>query len=86
MTVQRACDICGFYRQNRDGTPAVKRYGLSRQVPDPDHPRPSGRPTYRHERGFGGVDLCDECLERVAGPKRRPELRGLTGPKKKETA
>ncbi len=81
MSSQRACDVCHFYRQNTDGTSAVHRYGLSRQVPDYEHLRGNGRPTFKHQRGYGGIDLCDECVDRIGGPKRRPELLGRTGPK-----
>ncbi len=79
MSNQVACDVCGFYRQDRCGNSAVHRYGLSRQVPDPERKRENGRPAFKHQRGYGGIDLCDECVERIGGPKRRPELVGKTG-------
>lgn len=66
-----------MYRQNKDGTPAVHRYGLSRQVPVPGKMRPN-RPNshaFKRERHFGGIDLCDECWKKIAEPKTRPELR-----------
>lgn len=81
MSLQRACDICHFYRQHPDGTPAVHRYGLSRQVAHETKKRANGRPAFKHLRGFGSLDLCDECVERYAGKNRRPELVGKTGPK-----
>ncbi len=80
MSTQRACDVCAMYRQNRDGTSAVVRYGLSRQLPN-GKLRPEGRPAFGRVGGFGGIDLCGECWERIAKPKTRPELVGKTGPK-----
>lgn len=65
-----------MYRQDR-----VHRYGLSRQVPVPGKTRNNraGAQAFKRERHFGGIDLCDECWERIAKPKTRPELRGKTG-------
>lgn len=74
MSMQRACDICHMYRQRLDGTAAVLRYGLSRQIPVPGKFR-TGRLNslaVKRERSFGGIDLCDECFDRVARPKMRP--------------
>lgn len=77
MGAQRYCDVCKMYRQNRDGTPAVHRYGLSRQIPIPGKFRP-GRANslaVRRERHYGGIDLCDDCWNRIAGPRTRPDTR-----------
>lgn len=82
MSLQRACDVCSFYRQNIDGTPAVHRYGLSRQLPDPTRKRPSGAQAFKRERHYGSIDMCDQCWDRLAKPKTRPELRGKTHPKR----
>lgn len=78
MTQQRACDVCGYYRQRVDGSSAVLRYGLSRQVPRSRDAE--GRIEFGRERSKGGIDLCDQCWERIAKPKTRPELVGKTGP------
>lgn len=82
MGVQRYCDFCRLYKQRLDGSPAVYRYGLTRQLQHPTKKRANGRPSFTSVRGFGALDICDDCLERHAGPKRRPELKGKTGPKK----
>jgi hypothetical protein len=63
-----------MYRQNIDGSTAVHRYGLDRQIKNGDG--------FKHQRGYGSLDICDECIERVAGRNRRPELVGKTGPKR----
>lgn len=76
MSVQRACDVCGFYRQGR-----THRYGLSRQMLDPTKTRRGGNPAYKRQQNFGGIDMCDECWQKIGAPKQRPELRGRTGPK-----
>lgn len=81
--LQRSCDVCHFYRQKLDGTSAVNRYTLERQVKRPDGKVREGRAnSVRYtSQTRGGIDLCDECWERIAKPKMRPELRGKTGPK-----
>lgn len=83
MSTQRACDVCHFYRQLPDGSPAVHRYGLSRQVPVPGKTRNNraGSQAFKRERHYGGIDLCDQCWETIAQPRTRPELRGKTHPK-----
>lgn len=85
MALQRACDVCNFFRQNPDGTPAVHRYGLSRQVLDPTRSRPGREGSNSHAakrmRSLGGIDLCDPCWDRIAKPKTRAELKGVSGPK-----
>ena len=81
MPIQRSCDVCAFYRQNADGTPAVHRYGLSRQIPAPGQYRPN-RPhsvLVKRERRFGGIDMCDDCWTRLAQPNTRPR-RGAARP------
>lgn len=83
MATQRSCDVCNFYRQNPDGSPAVHRYTLERQIRRPDGKLREGR---ANSVGYtrvtrGGIDLCTQCWERIAKPKMRPELRGRTGPK-----
>ncbi len=77
MSVQRACDVCGFYRQDKDGNSTVRRYGLSRQ----SYRRENGRKVRFRESSYGGIDLCDICWDRIGKPKTRPETRGKTGPK-----
>lgn len=81
MAVQRSCDKCGFYRQNRDGTPAVHRYTLERYVRRSDGKLRKGRSTVGYTKQTrGGIDLCDGCWEQIAKPKMRSELKGKTGP------
>lgn len=79
MSIQIACDVCHFYKQ---GT--VHRYGLSRQekVPGVTRSATDHRALYKRSSNWGGIDLCDECWEKVGKPKQRPELRGKTGPKR----
>lgn len=84
MGTQKFCDHCGFMRQNKDGTSAVHRYGLSRQVPDPTKTRRNGGQAFKRERHYGSIDLCDDCWNKIAKPKTRPELRGKTHPKRIE--
>lgn len=84
MSLQRACDICKFFRQNVDGSPAVHRYGLSRQIPDPTRKRRSGAQAFKHVRRYGSIDMCDDCWEKIAKPKTRPDMYGKTHPKRLE--
>lgn len=63
MTTLRQCDVCGFARQSvvrGELVSVVRRYGLTFQR--------GGRGTYY---GFGGIDMCDECWEKIAQPKQR---------------
>lgn len=66
MSTQRACDVCGFYRQRPDGSPAVLRYTLKRDVVD--HRKDFTR-YGRRQISSGGIDLCDECWERIGKPR-----------------
>ena len=73
MSTTRVCDVCHFVRQDRTGASTVHRYGLSRQVQVPGRSRP-GRPNsglMKRERHYGGIDMCDECWERIGKPKKK---------------
>lgn len=62
MAVQRACDMCKFYK------PTVRRYGLATQV-SRRHPviREGKRNIVAETVRAGGLDLCPECWEATAG-------------------
>jgi hypothetical protein len=76
MSVQRACDVCSFYRQRVDGTPGVARYILSTSSPEKNivtrlamstrDRAPNGEV---RSYGAGSIDLCDECWTRIAKPR-----------------
>lgn len=68
MAVSRSCDVCGFYKQALDGSSLVRRYSLLRSEADR-----RGRET--NTRGAGGIDLCDECWEKVGKPKMHVRTR-----------
>lgn len=65
MSDFRQCDAC------RAGRGKVERLGLRRQV---WRQRPDGT-RYHSTEGVGSIDLCADCLERIALPRKRPEQR-----------
>ena len=66
MTVgTRHCDVCRMAPQNR-----VFRYGLSRYERT-TRTRADGHVYYKANRSMGGIDLCNDCWERLAKPKKR---------------
>ncbi len=81
MSTQKACDHCGFVRQKVvDGAPvsAVTRYTLRREV-DQTVPTPGGGRERRYQKSAGGIDLCDDCWERIARPRTNPNKGRSTG-------
>lgn len=74
MATAKACDRCGFARQKLiDGQPvsAVTRYTLRREV-DQTRPTERGVRSRRYQKSAGGIDLCDECWERICKPRTNP--------------
>jgi hypothetical protein len=69
VSTQRACDVCHMYRQRADGTPAVMRYSLKRDVVDY---RQNHNRFGRKQISCGGIDLCDECWQRIGQPRQNP--------------
>jgi hypothetical protein len=39
---------------------------------------------FKRERHYGSIDLCDQCWDKIAKPKTRPDLRSKTHPKRVE--
>lgn len=66
MSLQRACDVCHSYKQRFDGSPAVLRYTLRRDL------RSRARPRDGFQATLGSIDLCDTCWEHIAKPRMSP--------------
>jgi hypothetical protein len=68
MSVQRICDVCHYIKQNVDGTTSVKRYSLRRE---------EGKrfEKTRQQISAGGIDMCDECWEKIGLPRTNPNKR-----------
>jgi hypothetical protein len=71
MSTQKHCDKCGFSRQRVDGSSAVVRYTLRREV-DQTRPLADGRRAQRYQQSAGGIDLCDDCWESICKPRTNP--------------
>jgi hypothetical protein len=63
MSIQRACDVCKFYR------PSVETFGLRRQIP---RGKIDGV-LHWTTAGAGSLELCDECWSKIGKPKMRPD-------------
>jgi hypothetical protein len=73
MATKKTCDVCGLARISVvDGQPVsnVRRFTLRREA---DQKRERGVRTNRLQQGGGGIDLCQECWERICKPNMNPK-------------
>ena len=77
MGMRRTCDVCQRAPQKldpetREPVDVVQRYTLRRDVV---RHRERGERIGRAQYSFGSIDLCDDCLKRIAGPRMNPRKR-----------
>jgi hypothetical protein len=63
--IQRICDVCKHIKQGVDGQTTIHRFTLRREVGT----RFTGT---RRQVGAGGIDICDECWEKICKPRTNP--------------